>query len=250
MLGQMMDALGRYCSEFPHERNWRDRLVALANATAADLPERKYKVEWLDVSNCNGFAYAYLFSGRDRFLDLAARLMDQKGLLPGDKTWPRYRTGTGAGKYWSEFGHRLSQTMMWARWHRGRHGTPAPPTAIRDLAAAAADDGGLQLSWTAPAWEGKPADAYFVKVAALPFKDDLKTAAEGKTAANWWMTPIVEGLTASPQAPGRKQTVRIAIPDRLAKATALYVAVRSVKQVGPVTAVSDLSNVVQFRPRR
>lgn len=240
MLGIMMDSLGRYCTEFPDQREWRDRLVALANATIESLPEKGYKSEWMTVCNCNGLTYAYLFTGRDRYLDAAAKLID-KEIATEDKTFPHYRTGTGAGKSYSEHGHRLTQTCMWARWHRSRNKTPEAPTAISDLTAAFAN-GKIELAWTAPAQAGGKVDNYIVKLADKPLKDDLKTAAEGKEAANWWMTPGGVNVLLGFSKPGQKHTMTVTPTE---KTTVVYVAVRSAKQVGPVTAVSDLSNVVK-----
>jgi len=235
MLGIMMDALGRYCTEFPDQRIWRDRLVALANATMKELPDFKYKPVWLKMANPNGYTYAYIFTGRDKYLDFAAKIMD-KGLRKDDKTWPRFRTGTGAGKSWSEFGHRLTQTHMWARWYRSRHGTPKPPEPITDLAAAV-KDGKAILSWTA-----RPgAQTFFVKVAPRPLKDDLATKSEGRTAANWWTTPVAATLTVKPDAGTARLSVTIPAPRGAA-----YAAVRAAKQAGPITAISDLSNVVKI----
>ena len=235
MLGIMMDALGRYCTEFPDQRIWRDRLVALANATMKPLPDFKYKPIWLKMANPNGYTYAYIFTGRDKYLDFAAKIMDT-GLRPDDKTWPRFRTGTGAGKSWSEFGHRLTQTHMWARWHRKKHGTPKPPAAITDLAATV-KDGNAILTWSA-----RPgAQTFFVKVAPRPLKDDLASKAEGKTAANWWTTPVAATLTVKPDAGTAKLSVTVAV----SKGT-IYAAVRSARQVGPITVISDLSNLVKI----
>jgi len=234
MLGIMMDALGRYCTEFPKQQIWRDRLVALANATMKPLPDFRYKPDWLKMANPNGYTYAYIFTGRDKYLDFAAKIMDA-GLRPNDKTWPRFRTGTGAGKSWSEFGHRLTQTHMWARWYRKKRGTPKPPAAVADVKAEGQT---LQVvvTWTATAG----AQTFFVKLAPQPLKDDLATKAEGKTAANWWTTPVAGTLTVKPDAGSARLSLTVAAP----KGTS-YVAVRSTRQVGPITAVSDLSNVVR-----
>jgi len=234
MLGMMMDALGRYCTEFPDERMWRDRLVALSNATMRTHPK------WKQNNSCaNGHTYAYLFTGRDKHLDFAIKLMDAS--MPGDNPqWPTFRTGTGSGKYWSEFGHRLTQTLMWARWYRGKHGTPRPPAAITDLAAVRKGDS-IELTWTAPSHGKGKVDRYVVKATAKPIKDDLATKEEGKNAANWWTTPLVKEAPPTPAAPGSKERITIAAP----KKGPCYVAVRSVKQAGPVTAISDLSNVVK-----
>lgn len=240
MLGMMMDALGRYCVEFPDQRQWRDRLVALANAIMEPLPEKGYKPEWLTVCNCNGLAYAYLFTGRDRYLDAAARLIDAQ-IATDDKTFPRYRTGTGAGKSWSEHGHRLIQTCMWARWHRAKNGTPKPPSVITDLKATRGADGQLELTWTAPAWANQPVDFYVIKIADKPFKDDLKTAAEGKEWANWWTTEPVP-YAVHPLPPGQKQILKVAVPP---KTLVVYAAISSGTQVGPITTLSDLSNVAK-----
>ena len=234
----MMDALGRYCTEFPDDRIWRDRLVALSNATM-----RTHRVnKWRQNNSCaNGHTYAYLFTGRDRYLDFAIELMDAS--MPRNKpTWPTFRVGTASGKGWSEFGHRLTQTLMWARWWRSRHGTPQPPRAITDLAARPLGDGRVELIWTAPAWKDRPVDRYFVKAAEKPFKDDIATREEGLSAANWWTTPMVSEAPPPPARPGEKQRMTLAVTGK----GPIYVAVRSVKQVGPVSAMSDLSNVVRI----
>jgi hypothetical protein len=235
MLGIMMDALGRYATEFPDERIWRDRLVALANATMKPLPDFKYKPDWLRMANPNGYTYAYIFTGRDKYLDFAAKIMD-KGLRPDDKTWPRFRTGTGAGKSWSEFGHRLTQTHMWARWYRSKNGTPEPPEPIQDLNAEV-KDGKVVLSWTAP--KGRP-EEFFVKLAPQPLKDDLASKTEGKTVSNWWTTPVAATLTVKPDA----GTAKFSVTVEASKGTS-YAAVRSARQAGPITAISDLSNAVK-----
>jgi exo-rhamnogalacturonan lyase-like protein len=226
MLGIMMDAIGRYCTEFPNDQIWRDRLVALANATMRDLPDFKYQNTWLKMANPNGYTYAYIFTGRDKYLDFAAKIMD-KTIKSKDPNLPRFRSGTGAGKSWSEFGHRLTQTHMWARWYRNQNGTPKAPAAITDLKAVV-KDGKLVLTWTASAGASK----YIVKVAPKPIKDDLASKAEGKDAANWWTTPVAASV-ATPTA-----TVN-------AKKGTVYVAVRAMKQAGPITATSGVSNVVK-----
>jgi hypothetical protein len=214
--------------------------VALANAVIEPLPEKKYDSNWMTVCNCNGLTYAYLFTGRDRYLDAAAKLMDRE-IATDDKTFPKYRTGTGAGKSWSEHGHRLTQTCMWARWHRSRNKTPDLPSAITDLSATVAG-GKIILSWTAPAQAGGKVDGYHVKIADKTLTDGMKTAEEGKTAVNWWTTPLVSEAAPSPEKPGMKQSMTVAIPQ---KATEIYVAVRSARDVGPITTVSDLSNMAK-----
>ncbi|MCX7590718.1 MAG: fibronectin type III domain-containing protein, partial [Kiritimatiellae bacterium] len=244
MLGMLMDALGRYCIEFPEQRQWRDRLVALANAIMEPLPEKGYKPEWLTVCNCNGLTYAYLFTGNDSYLDAAIQLLD-KILAADDKTFPRYRTGSGAGKSWSEHGHRLIQTCVWARWHRSKHGTPPPPQPVTDLTATKATDATVELTWTAPKHPSGSADHYFIKLADKPFRNHLRTEAEAREATNWWTTEPVREAPPRPASPGEKQTMRIALPGG---SRPIYVALRSAKQVGPITVVSDLSNVAKIEP--
>lgn len=266
MLGMGMDSLGRYCLEFPHDQEMRDRLVALSIATMGThgrgeraISEKGKDEPWKQNNSCcNAHTYAYLFTGRDKHLDFASELLDASLLSArptwtektNDPLWPVYRTGTGSGKFWSEFGHRDSQTHMAVRKIRTDNGTPKPPTAIHDLAATIEGDK-VTLSWTAPAGataHGGNAEKYFVKLAAKPIQDDVGTREAGASAANWWMTPLVKEAPPAPAKAGEKQAMTVVVPPALAKG-GLYVAVRSARQVGLVTAVSDLSNVVEVRPK-
>ena len=159
-----------------------------------------------------------------------------------DPKWPHYRTGTVSGKGWSLNGQRFVHTMMWARARRDANRTPKPPAAITDLNGTLVD-GKIELTWTAPAPAGGTVDRYIIRLAAKPIRDELAKAKDGQTAANWWMTPPVAEATPTPVAPGGKQRMVIAAPGGTS-----YVAVRSVRFAGPITAISGLSNVVKTVP--
>ncbi|MCG3179525.1 MAG: hypothetical protein BIFFINMI_01861 [Phycisphaerae bacterium] len=258
MLGMGVDSLGQYCTMFPDDQEARDRLVALMMATMrthelgslgfkakADANDKDAGKGWKQNNSCcNANTWAYLFTGDDKFLDFACKLLDES-LQPGNKEWPIYRTGTGAGKYWSEFGMRDSQTHMWARWYRMIHGTPKPAAAIADLAATVEGDT-VTLTWTAPTGgvAGASSVKFFAKLADKPLANEVKTDEEGKTLANWWMTPIAGELAIQPGAAGGRMSMTLKLPTG---AKLKYAAVRSAAQVGPITAISDLSNVVEIK---
>ena len=178
--------------------------------------------------------------------------------MPLDQpTWPHFRVGTASSKGWSEFGHRLTHTFWWARWWRDTRRTPGPPAAITDLKATKKGNT-LELTWTAPDFGKGSKPHYVIKVAGLPLSDEVRTVEEGKGAANWWMTPRVNATLPAPAAAGAKQTATIPIPKSAGTiwvprrrgfggqpSAAYHVAIRSVKQVGPITSVSDLSNSVK-----
>ena len=251
MIGLSMDALAQYCCEFPDDADWRDRMVAYAaEAMHAFTPKQH------TLTSPNGYGHAYRFTGQNKFLDFGVRVMD--GHMPLDQpTWPHFRVGTASSKGWSEFGHRLTHKLWWARWWRDTHGTPAPPAAITDLKATKKGNT-LELTWTAPDFGKGSKPHYVIKVAGLPLSDEVRTPEEGKAAANWWMTPRVKDELPAPAAAGTKQSGTMRLPKsagtvwvprrrgfRVQPSAAYYVAIRCVKQVGPITSVGDISNVVK-----
>jgi PcRGLX-like N-terminal RIFT barrel domain/PcRGLX-like protein central beta sandwich domain len=246
MLGLCMDALGRYCQEFPKDSSWRDRCIAGVSAAMVDQDFSKHT-----LTSPNGFAYGYIFTGKERYLDHGIKLFDSKMRLE-DKNWPRYRTGTGSGKHWSEFGHRVTQTLMWARWHRAKYGTPKRPPAITDLSAKKVGDK-FELSWTVPDFGKDKPDAYIIKLSCLPMGDVLKKG--DSSVLHWGMAPRVQEKAPAIGQPGQKQTITVsvsAVPKAYSqgrnrwKASGLYAVVLTKRQAGPITLVSDLSNLVKM----
>jgi hypothetical protein len=107
-VGIASDALGLYCQRFPEDQKRRERLVAIMrewlNATK-DLPAAQRK-ERGELTLANAFAYAARYSGEQAFFKYAADNLKDEDFSTA------FRTGTSAGKNWSEFGHRLTQVFL------------------------------------------------------------------------------------------------------------------------------------------
>jgi len=173
----------------------------------------------------NLWAIAYRWTGERRFLDRGKACLAKVAVCNG-------------GSYWSQ-DHPGVQRLLWLMNHPKADATP--PAAVQDLAARAAGDGAVALTWTAPA----DADAYQIKTGDRAFVEtlgydtfEMTFKHDPKRFMPW---PAGANVSDEPKpTPGAKQTHTIT---GLKPGAAVYVALRSWDAADNRSAISNVVRV-------
>jgi hypothetical protein len=113
-MGISCDGIGKYCQEFPQDKQHRDRLVDVVkmwmDANKALPADKKLGIGggWaVGIPLSNAFAYASRFSGDEAFFKYAGDTF-----INDEKFSPWFRTGSACSKAYTEWGHRLCQVWL------------------------------------------------------------------------------------------------------------------------------------------
>ena len=189
--------------------------VARANRSVAKI---KYDNDWFMDVYSRAVAQSYFVMGDERPRDLVIGLARGRANLPNATEAERkYGWPTMIAFCWDQTGlpeYANDNPQRYARlggyfpscagylWAKPRPDKTAP-SAVKDLAAKAVDNGEVELSWTAPGDDGDTGTAavYQVKLDDLAI---VEQAGDGKEC-NFWAASNVAGEP-KPAAAGTKQT--------------------------------------------
>lgn len=220
-------ALGRYYRHYPEEEV-RDAILGIADWLCYDVATGTppgFSYHWSTAAaegrsssghRCmSTMAWAYLATGQKRYLDAA------------DK-----HAGKLADWYQNGFGQEYVSIKTTPRPNA------AAPAAVTDLAAAAAGDGKVKLTWTAPADADDPkASEYQIKHAAKEIKERSDWRTRADTEISFWAAANCKGEP-KPAAGGTKESFLV---EGLTPGTHWF----ALKSYDGQPNQSDLSNVVK-----
>ncbi|MHC4917648.1 MAG: fibronectin type III domain-containing protein, partial [Planctomycetota bacterium] len=163
---------------------------------------RKGRGDWVSGFAMDGFAYAYLHTGYDKYRDLA-----EAGAAHMKKGWfgkaPHYRTGTASPKSWTS---QMRNYQPYLYMKANPRKDAQAPKEVEDLAVTASGGGKVALTWTAPGNDGAGggrAAGYQVKYASKAFAEE-----KSGDALAWWAARNAKGEPA-PGEPGAKEKFEI-----------------------------------------
>lgn len=199
-MGTVTAALGEYYF-YTGDEEALDMMIGLVEY----YRPRRSKGDWLSPELMDGFPYAYLFTGYERYKELAEA--GGRYYLRGRfSKQPVYRTGTASPKSWTGV-MRYFQAYLYMLAHPRTDG--APPTAVKDLTAAPFGKGKVLLTWTAPGDDGSgggKAKRYQVKYAEVMIAEDAREA-QGDSLSFWAATNAKS--EPEPRKPGSRERFEI-----------------------------------------